>query len=37
MFVHTAADPVVECLLVPDVCLAVAEQFALKANACWCC
>ncbi len=29
MFVHTAADPVVECLLVPDVCLAVAEQFAL--------
>ncbi len=30
MFVHTAADPVVECLLVPDVCLAVAEQFALE-------
>jgi len=29
MFVHTAADPVVECLLVPDVALAVAEQFAL--------
>jgi V/A-type H+-transporting ATPase subunit B len=29
MFVHTAADPVVECLLVPDVSLAVAEQFAL--------
>ena len=29
MFVHTAADPVVECLLVPDICLAVAEQFAL--------
>jgi V/A-type H+-transporting ATPase subunit B len=29
MFVHTAADPVVECLLVPDVTLAVAEQFAL--------
>jgi V/A-type H+-transporting ATPase subunit B len=28
-FVHTAADPVVECLLVPDICLAVAEQFAL--------
>lgn len=30
MFVHTASDPVVECLLVPDVALAVAEQFALK-------
>jgi len=30
LFVHTAADPVVECLLVPDVTLAVAEQFALQ-------
>jgi V/A-type H+-transporting ATPase subunit B len=30
MFVHTAADPVVECLLVPDTTLAVAEQFALS-------
>lgn len=30
LFIHTAADPVVECLLVPDVCLAVAEQFALQ-------
>ncbi len=30
MFVHTAADPVVECLMVPDVSLAVAEQFALQ-------
>jgi len=30
MFVHTAADPVVECLLVPDLALAVAEQFALQ-------
>ncbi len=30
MFVHTAADPTVECLLVPDVSLAVAEQFALQ-------
>jgi V/A-type H+-transporting ATPase subunit B len=29
-FVHTAADPVVECLLVPDISLAVAERFALK-------
>ncbi len=29
MFVHTAADPVVECMLVPDISLAVAEQFAL--------
>jgi V/A-type H+-transporting ATPase subunit B len=30
MFVHTAADPVVECLMVPDISLAVAERFALK-------
>ncbi|MBN1441536.1 MAG: V-type ATP synthase subunit B [Planctomycetes bacterium] len=30
MFIHTAADPVVECLLVPDLCLAVGEQFALE-------
>ncbi|RKX32147.1 MAG: V-type ATP synthase subunit B [Verrucomicrobia bacterium] len=30
MFIHTAADPTVECLLVPDVSLAVAEQFALN-------
>ncbi|MBA7629065.1 V-type sodium ATPase subunit B [subsurface metagenome] len=29
-FVHTAADPIVECLLVPDISLAVAERFALK-------
>lgn len=29
-FVHTASDPIVECLLVPDISLAVAEQFALK-------
>ena len=28
-FVHTAADPVVESLLVPDIALAVAENFAL--------
>jgi len=30
MFIHTAADPVVEGLLVPDLCLAVGEQFALQ-------
>ncbi len=30
LFIHTAADPTVECLLVPDICLAVAEQFALQ-------
>lgn len=30
MFIHTAADPIVECLLVPDLCLAVGEQFALQ-------
>jgi V/A-type H+-transporting ATPase subunit B len=28
-FVHTAADPTVEGLLVPDIALAVAESFAL--------
>ncbi len=32
MFVHTAADPTVECMLVPDVSLAVAEKFALEGN-----
>ncbi|QJT09230.1 V-type ATP synthase subunit B [Oceanidesulfovibrio marinus] len=30
LYVHTAADPTVECLLVPDVSLAVAERFALE-------
>ncbi|MBN3039074.1 MAG: V-type ATP synthase subunit B [Candidatus Omnitrophica bacterium] len=29
-FMHTAADPTVECLLVPDISLAVAEYFALE-------
>ena len=29
-FVHTAADPIVEGLMVPDMCLAVAEKFALN-------
>jgi V/A-type H+-transporting ATPase subunit B len=29
-FIHTAADPVVECLMVPDIALATAERFALK-------
>jgi len=29
LFIHTAADPVVECLMVPDLSLAVAEKFAL--------
>jgi V/A-type H+-transporting ATPase subunit B len=30
MFVHTASDPVVERLLVPDMALAVAEQFGVR-------
>lgn len=30
MFVHTASDPVVECILVPDMALAVAEHYALE-------
>ncbi len=29
-FVHTASDPLVEGLMVPDLCLAVAEKFALQ-------
>lgn len=29
MFIHTASDPVVECLLVPDMALAVAEKYAV--------
>ncbi|MBD3426924.1 MAG: V-type ATP synthase subunit B [Candidatus Omnitrophica bacterium] len=29
-FVHTAADPIVEGLMVPDLSLAVAEKFALE-------
>lgn len=28
MFIHMATDPAVECLLVPDMALACAEQFA---------
>lgn len=30
MFVHTASDPTVECMLVPDAALACAEKFALE-------
>ncbi|MDR0402666.1 MAG: V-type ATP synthase subunit B [Treponema sp.] len=30
MFVHTASDPTVECLMIPDMSLAAAEQFALQ-------
>lgn len=30
LFVHTASDPIVESLMVPDVSLSVAEKFALK-------
>lgn len=32
MFIHTASDPVVECLLVPDMALATAEHFATAEN-----
>ena len=28
--VHTAADPVVECIMVPDISLTIAENFALQ-------
>lgn len=30
MFVHTADDPTVECLLTPDIALAIAERFAIS-------
>ena len=30
MFIHKATDPAVECLLVPDMALACAENFAMK-------
>lgn len=30
MFIHRATDPTVECLLVPDMALAVAEKFAVQ-------
>ena len=30
MVIHTASNPTVECLLVPDITLAVAENFALS-------
>ncbi len=32
MFIHTASDPTVECLLVPDLALASAEYFATEHN-----
>lgn len=30
MFIHRAVDPAVECLLAPDLALAVAEKFAIS-------
>jgi len=30
LYVHTASDPTVECMLVPDIALATAEKFALQ-------
>lgn len=30
MFVHTASDPIVESLMIPDLSLAVAENFAVR-------
>lgn len=30
MFIHKATDPPVECMLVPDMALAVAEEFATR-------
>ena len=30
MFIHTASDPTVECMMIPDMALMVAEQFALQ-------
>ena len=36
MFIHTASDPTVECTLVPDLALAVAERFALDVKSVLC-
>ncbi len=30
MFIHTASDPTVECMMIPDMALAVAERFAIQ-------
>lgn len=30
MFIHKATDPIVECILVPDMALACAEKFAVQ-------
>lgn len=30
MYIHRATDPIVECVLVPDLALATAERFALE-------
>lgn len=30
MFIHRAIDPAVECILVPDMALAIAEKFAIN-------
>ncbi|MBP9841439.1 MAG: V-type ATP synthase subunit B [Simkaniaceae bacterium] len=30
MYIHKATDPAVECILVPDMALAAAEQFAVR-------
>ena len=30
LFINTASEPIVESLMVPDLCLAVAEKFALQ-------
>jgi V/A-type H+-transporting ATPase subunit B len=30
MFIHKATDPAVECILIPDMALSVAEKFALE-------
>jgi V/A-type H+-transporting ATPase subunit B len=30
MFIHRATDPAVECILVPDMALAIAEKFAVN-------
>ena len=30
MFIHTASDPTVDCMMIPDMALAVAERFAIE-------
>jgi len=36
MFIHTASDPIVECMLVPDIPLPSPSSLRSRARRCWC-